>query len=605
MQTKVFVLLIFASFCETVSVDRPLERTETLKIFETLTRLPRKTWIPSGTICARHEEYRAPEITDTNEIGGRTNRELQSYLENPNKLELTKKLQQMKLEAIPFNVRYKLSNEYTMVSNVVVKFDGSSFYWEIDVDSRTDSVKPTVELAGNFFTEEFDLDWNQRRVFAWDGEKYITYFRPGNHAIVTNIPSGINGPLTAGVIPWGYGEYSYQNLSNAQSSATEVESNGQSEIHLTVINGDKEETFILDPVKDYAVKLYSAIVANASMTVRNYSNYQSVVGGNWCPGNIVIEQYDITANPAKLMARDIWDFILVSNETLKPDSFDVDYEYDALIEDYSFGGKPLQYRYSPPAGPSVRDINVDKLLQYRLEIASASESLGQNCATMSVKYVCGKLGFSLSWEDLSQLIHAEEKSTTIFEMEQFVRNLGLNSSAVKTNLETLKALGKCQAILHLPRDNHYVMFANIDDKYVRLIDLDSNYFYYRNSIEHFDTIWDNAALVIADEPIVLKGNVARIDDGQLCEIIGAAKCQSCNTKIQDACDAGCSEATGVCGAHTIYYERWSCGSSGSGSCSESSMIGSKTEPCIDDPNDPNFSCIGNGNWTSSPISACE
>ena len=43
----------------------------------------------------------------------------------------------MKLDAIPFNVQYKLANEYSMSSREVVKYDGERFYWEITVNSRT------------------------------------------------------------------------------------------------------------------------------------------------------------------------------------------------------------------------------------------------------------------------------------------------------------------------------------------------------------------------------------------------------------------------------------------------------------------------------------
>ncbi|MCX5638400.1 MAG: cysteine peptidase family C39 domain-containing protein, partial [Planctomycetota bacterium] len=539
------------------------------------------------------------------EINNRINQELSTYLKNPSKLELTERLQQMKLDAIPFNVRYKLSNEYTMVSNVIVRFDGNRFYWQIDVSSRVDSIRPGPELAGNFFTEEFNLGWNQRRVFAWDNQKYTTYFRPGNHAIVMSMPSGINGPLTAGVIPWGYGRYSYVSLSGAQLSAVEVESDGQSEIHLTVVNGDNQETFILDPSNGYAVKFYSAIAGNTSMRVANYSDYKSI-NGNWCPGNIITEQYDITANPAKIVARDIWDFISISNDVPEPRSFEVDYDYDAFIEDYRFGLKPLQYRYLPPQELSVRKIDIEELLQKRLEIAYLPESANQNCATVCLKYVCEKLGFNPSWKDLSQLVHGGEKRTTLFEMKEFVRNLGLNSFAVKIDLETLKTLRDSYAILHLPEVNHYVVLGNIDDEYARLIDLDKNNFYYRDSIEHFDSIWDGTALVIANKSFAMKGNFARIGNSQLCEIIGAAQCQQCNTKIQTADDFPCKYVGGDCSTHIITYTRYGCGPASSGSCSETNMIRSVTEPCIIDPNDPNgASCIGYGEWTSSStISAC-
>ena len=88
-----------------------------------------------------------------------------------------------------------------MNSTDLVKFDGNRFYWEINVDSRSDSVKPGRDLADNFMTQQFDLGVNKRRIFAWDGEKYTTYFLPANNAIVDaggNSPHPVNGPLTAG-----------------------------------------------------------------------------------------------------------------------------------------------------------------------------------------------------------------------------------------------------------------------------------------------------------------------------------------------------------------------------------------------------------------------
>jgi hypothetical protein len=608
MRTTILTLLISVSFSGAVLADRPLEKTEVLQIFETLTGQPAKTWISSGTIRAGHEQYRAPQTTESGEILEKIDQQVRTYLENPNKLELTEKLQQMKLEAIPFNVRHELSNEYTMNSNVIVKFDGNRFYWEINVDSRVDSVKPAADLAGNSLTKEFDLGWNQKRVFAWDGEKYIRYFRPGNQATVTGIASGVNGPLTAGVIPWGYGRYSYKSLSNAQSSAIEVESNGQSEIHLTIVDGDRQETFVLDPGKKYATKSSSEIVENTSMTVRNYSDYQ-LVGSSWCPGSIIIERYDTTTRPPRLIAYDIWDFSAVSTETPEPGSFDVDYEYDALIEDFRFGGKPLQFRYSAPLEPSVKGVNLDKLLRNRLEIAHSAELEGQNCATVSLKYACGKLGLSPSWKELGQLVHGVEKRTTMFEMQRFVDSLGFDSLAVKTDLEALRTLDGGQAILHLAGEDHYVVLGNIDDKYVRLIDLDKRNFYYRQTIDRFSTLWDGTALVVDNGSLTMKGPFAKIDDARLRKITGAENCQSCTDQILSDAEFPCPDngVPGSCGgAHTIYYERYGCEEASSGSCSENNYVGSESEPCIEDDNDPTGNdCIGNGEWTAHAISACQ
>ena len=601
MRTKNFVLAVLVFFSGTALGDRILEKSEIMQIFENLTSLPQKTWIPSGTIYASHEEYRAPKITNPDEITYRINQKVQAYLESPTKPEPTERLQQKKLEAIPFNTRYRLSNEYTMNSNVIVKFDGTRFYWEIEVDTRLDSIKPPTELIDNYFTREFNLNWNQRRVFAWDGEKYTMYFRPGNHAIITDIPSGINGPLTAGLIPWGYAQYSINSLSSAKSSAIEVTSNEQPEIQLKVINGSNEEMFILDPTKKYAVKFYSLNVENTSMTVCNYSNYH-LVGDNWCPDNIIIEKYDITTNPPRVMARDIWNFIAINKDIPGQESFNVEYDYDALVEDYRFDSSPLQFRYSSPLEPSARNIDLDELLQKRLENTYLSNSEEQNCATVSLKYVCTKLGLNQPWEKYSQLIHSERKITNMFEMKQFLRNLGLHSLAVKTDLGALRELDDGWIILHLPVKNHYVVLANIDDEYVRLIDLDQNNFYYRNTIEYFESIWDNVALVVNKGPILMKGNFAKINDSLLVDIMGAANCQSCTDKIQESRDFPCDSSGGDCGSHDIVYERWSCESAASGSCFESGMIGSESENCEEDSE--SFDCVGEGDWTSYYIQAC-
>jgi len=169
MKTRNFTPIAVFLLCVSgvAFADRPMDRAEILQIFQKLTSQPRKTWIPAGTIEATHEEYKAPKMMGANMLNSQINKEVQLYQRSPNKKELTEELQKMRLDAEPFNARYKLSNEYTMSSTAIVKFDGDRFYWEISVNSRTDSVKPGKDLAGNFLTDQFDLDWNARRIFAW------------------------------------------------------------------------------------------------------------------------------------------------------------------------------------------------------------------------------------------------------------------------------------------------------------------------------------------------------------------------------------------------------------------------------------------------------
>src|SRR4030042_3820415 len=130
-------------------------------------------------------------------------------------------------------------------------------FWEINVNSRTDSVPLPTELNGNFMTKQFNMAWNAGRTFLWDGQKYTFYTLPLNQAIVdttNSFPLEAGGPLTAGIIPWGYGYLTYANLSASDTSAVEIQVNGRIEVHLTLnISDGMEMLFIMEPAKDYAV----------------------------------------------------------------------------------------------------------------------------------------------------------------------------------------------------------------------------------------------------------------------------------------------------------------------------------------------------------------
>ena len=130
--------------------DRQLDVSETLQILQQLSSQPRKTWIPAGTIEATREEYRGPKTTESTKIKNQIGQKIAEYQSNPAKPELTENMQKMRIDAIPFNVRYELTNEYTMSSAVTIRFDGDRFYWEINMESRSDSVKPEKDLAGKF-----------------------------------------------------------------------------------------------------------------------------------------------------------------------------------------------------------------------------------------------------------------------------------------------------------------------------------------------------------------------------------------------------------------------------------------------------------------------
>ena len=593
--TSIAVLLLCVS--GVAFADRPLERTEVLQIFQKLTNQPRKTWIPAGTIEATHEEYKAPKEMNANAVDGQINKEIQQYLSDTNKKELTQELQKMRIDAVPFNTRYKLSNEYTMSSRAIVKFDGNRFYWEINATSRTDSVKPGKDLAGNFMTEQFDLDWNARRIFAWDGEKYTTYFLPGNHAIVDTTgrtPHVVNGPLTAGVIPWGYGYYTYENLSTADSSAVERYVDGQTQIHLTLNNPDGSRmVFVMDPQKDYAVTSCLIIKLGDVVVSKQYFDYQSIAGG-WIPSTILLEQYEAGSN--RLLARDLWDITSIDVNTPESYDFEVGYEADALIEHFSFsGGKPEIYHYS-------QRVDTDQLLAERLAYAASENAQSQNCATATLKYAISQLGKDVTDQQLARLVNGPDKTTSLYQMKQFAQGIGLYCRAVKADIETLKSLNGCEVILHIPGKKHFVALEAIDDKYVWTIDLASNKFYYRTDTDFFGTDWtEGTALLISSDAI--KGEFTEIDERELGNITGASGYQ-CNVLRQEYNVIFCSEVGGLCGGnYREFYTRWGCGVAEDGSCSQTKMLRYKKSPCIEDSYDP-YACDITGEWTCYYMQAC-
>ncbi len=602
MNSKNILLVIgilFSLNCAAFA-DRQLDRAEVLEIFQKLTSQPRNTWISAGTIEATHEEYRAPKTTDAPEISRQINQEIREYRNSTNSRELTEELQKMKFDAIPFNVRYKLSNESKMNSTVVVRYDGDRFYWEINVSSRTDSIRPGKDLEGNFMTEEFDLDGNARRVFAWDGEEFTIYALSADYVVVDSTGSTahvVSGPLTAGIIPWGYGYFTYERLSTAKFSADERHIAGQTQIHLTLNTSDGSEILcVLDPERDYAVLSCSIKKPDNSVIYQQYDSYQRILG-SWIPASISVERYDAQSN--RLLSYDLWNLTRISDAVPAPYSFNVNLEPDAMVEYCSsITNKSLMYRYTHIA-------DTEMLLAERLAFAASEGTQPQNCATAALKYASLWLGKNTADQQFARLVSGPDKTTSLYAMKQFARNLGLSCLAVKTDLQTLNNLHGCKAILYIPGKNHFVVLDHIDDQYVWLVDLANNKFYYRIDVNFFSIDWpEGIALLISDKPIQINGSFAEINDAQLRNIIGGSG-YSCTRLFQEYNVIFCDYVGGECGGYyQQFFERWGCESAPSGSCTRSKMLRFIASPCINNPYDP-WNCTITGEWTGYFMWACQ
>jgi hypothetical protein len=185
-------------------------------------------------------------------------------------------------------------------------------------------------------------------------------------------------------------------------------------------------------------------------------------------------------------------------------------------------------------------------------------------------------------------------------MKQFAQGLGLFCRAIKTDIETLKSLNGCKAILYIPGKRHFVVLETIDDKYVWTVDLASSKFYYHTDISLFGMDWtEGTALLVSNQPII--GEFVEINNGELQTIIGLG--YSCTRLLQEYDVVYCSYIGGLCGDwYQVYFTRYGC-QSGSGSCPTSSMIRYKETPCVIDPYEP-FGCDVTGEWTCYYMRAC-
>ncbi|MHC4521027.1 MAG: hypothetical protein ACYTAS_20735, partial [Planctomycetota bacterium] len=381
--------------------QRSLEKSEALRILQKLTSDTPETWITAGTIEAGHRRYHAPQTTNEAEINDAIDQSIQELESGANRAARSEELATLEREALPFNVRYKMANEYTMYSNVVVRYDGDKFYWSIDVTSRDDSVRPSADLAGNYRARFFDLNWNGRRVFAWDGQEYTIHAASANSAVVDasgRFPRAVNGPLTAGLVRWGRGNLTYANLNAAEITATQVSRDGITQIEMTIDQTDGSSmTFVLDPARDYAVTHWT--YSSGDAVVSNYYSGHRQVAGSWVPTTILIERHEALTD--KLLASDKWDITSIDTAVPGPEQFKVEYGADTEIEYFSpLSAKSSIFHYS-----NMTDAR--RLLAERLTYTAAQGNQPQNCATAAFRYAATRLGVTASDTALARMVDGQ------------------------------------------------------------------------------------------------------------------------------------------------------------------------------------------------------
>ncbi len=227
-----------------------------------------------------------------------------------------------------------------------------------------------------------------------------------------------------------------------------------------------------------------------------------------------------------------------------------------------------------------------------------------------MQYVMSQLGKEVTQQQLAALVNETDKTTSLDTMKQFVSGLDLHCLAAKADLQMLKNLTNCYAILHLPGENHFVVFDHIDELSVWLIDLDRDKFYFPIRTDMFGFDWpDGTVLLVSKEPINHQSDITEISDNDLRQIVGADEfgTYSCTERIQEYDIEYCSEMNGgICsGRYRMYYERYGCELNEiGGSCGGTGLVGNEYTYCDEDPLHIG-ECAADGDWFSQYIRACQ
>lgn len=571
--------LVLAVCYSPVFAQRELSSSEIDTILQGLTAQPRSTWITSGTLTAEHTSYQPARITDEAQLQQLIDNEIVDYQNSTHKPEVDSTLQKMRLEAIPFNVRYENANEFTMKTLETVHYNNGRFCWSQELLSREDSIRPP--LNKNFMYEYFDPQTNARKTNTWDGESFTRYDESMEFAQITKGSAAapkVNGPLTAGLVPWGHGVFSWEQLGETDITAAETNNDGhiQIDMHIVYSTGFQLD-LALDAEKAYSVMDYVLTFPAGDMIIQTYDDFV-FVNNTWMPQTITIEKFD---GNFVLRSRDLWSYKNISLSTPADEVFSVKPSQGASVDlSLSAVETPLRY-YASYTDKSPRQVDSQTLLEQRLAVRDATGPV--NCATAALKYTGAKLGRNWSDNQLSTLINAVDGTTSMYAMREYFRQQGLFCNAVKTDLKTLAILATdTQVILYLPHKNHFVVLADVDKVYVNLINLISDKFYYRVERSQFHLDWpDGAALVISNTPIAL---TTEIPYEELIALKGAGG-YSCTYLVQegwtDYCDGGGGSA--CTGYITVYFDVARCEAAESGSCTTQMVMRKRKNICFNNP----------------------
>lgn len=556
----VFLCVLILAVLAPSFADRQWSSLETEDLIRRLAENPRSGWIPQGALTAQRLVYHA-------------------------------------------------SDGIVIQSSEVVRCDGDRFLREIHITEHNAPRKGSLQSSQETVVDAENMKINQHRIYSWDGNQVTCYYPNAKYADIqetTLAPSELDkGALTAGFVPWGYGFYSLERLSDLKISIWEREEYKSRYLDMRIDATDSAVVLLrLDPGKGNSVLHLEMYQKEKRTLLQRYEGYQYLLN-SWIPQTISIERYNVAADPPGLVSYEDWSLAVsqdksIDSETMRPALSDgtlVAYKTSSL-------DKPLWYQQNNAS--DMAGLLAEK------RVLSAIDPKQSNCASLAALYIARQFhidNFTIRSDSWSQ-----DGKVSLLNLKTSLEQSGLAAAAVKTDVEGLRRMKSGHAVLHLTDSFHYVVLDRIEGDYVWIIDLSANHFYYRRPIDTLRRQWtDGIALIVADPAQPTEMVAPRISEEEASAIFGSqqggAGYYDCTDIVQPTEVILCSEPMGgyggACeGRYWELAEVHGCEpSTGPNSCYGIGLPRGYYADCRNDPFDP-LRCIKGETFALRQIRGC-
>ncbi len=623
MKTLLFYTMALSSvLCRPNLVQaRSLSPSEVQSLLKGLASCPAETWMSTGTVTGTviEESWPAYDYTDR-EISSRVASEMESFEANPPASFVDAQYLFDHWEAIPYNVRYCYRASSRMEERFQIHLDHEKFRWQTNLVRfqdlmavRDDAIVPyhLTSEDERFFarrrppahaSRRFNPDWNQQNTVAWDGQEFLIHnYSPKhliNHAhrqVTPVLPCARPAPLTAGLIPWGKGIYSLENLTQATVTGTETRVDGLPRTELVIHNGIGSSrvrvTAAWVPKTTPQGRPAHALVASEVLRGDQWALSVSLSGhiwleNRWVPTQIVSEHPRVRYG-AERRVRET--FLLEfhpgqeNGHDMRPSMKDAWVEYQAPgMPD------PLRYQMS-------ETLDSELLLQEKMGLMlAASEGRervprhnmnpgpSQNCATLALGYAARSLGRPIVEKELASSVDSTGK-TSLADLQRLARRRGLHCEIIQTDIDSLALLPACQIILYLPDEGHFALLGDVDTFDVWLIDFQKNTFLYALNKHKFTAQWaEGVALVLSEQSLAFPSHlhIKSLPHSRLVNTRGGLS-YDCTKLIQNGHihDVPCPVDPPCHGMEEDYAWIWGCEPSETGQCTSFTQWAKKQANC--------------------------